>query len=153
MADDLIFDGHDFDDLSRQLRSAADRYEMEITPTMGLIGKEVETAAKAAAGQRSARVAGTIKSHTIPGAAVVEAGNASMPLAELWQRGNKGSKNKGSFKHPVFAKKGTPRSEWKWVEQPMFRYLTEALRVTRPARTRTLETAWERILKRIEEGR
>lgn len=148
MADDeLIFDGKDFEVLSRQLHDAAEMYERDLTPTMGGIGKLVATTAQGIAGQKSEKVAETIKSRTIPAAAVIEAGNADTPIAALWQVGNKGSRDKTHFRHPVFGRKDV------WVEQPMFRYLTEALRVTREARTRVLEVAWERVLRRIEEGR
>lgn len=54
-----------------------------------------------------------------------EAGGPGMPEAVLLERGNRGSNpDAETFKHPVFPRKGTGRSEWTWVEQKKRRYLT-----------------------------
>jgi hypothetical protein len=75
MADELIFDGHDFKDFADRLNVVADYYKHEMTPTMAAIGEEVAMAAKGIAGQHSAKVAATIKTVPLPGAVAIRAGD------------------------------------------------------------------------------
>jgi hypothetical protein len=148
MADELVFDGHDFNDFARRLNVAVDRYKHEMTPTMAVIGEEVAAAARGIAGQHSAKVAATIKTVPLPGAVAIKAGDAQTPIAVLWELGNKGSKRSArQFRHPVFGDKNV------WVEQDKHPYLAPALLATRASRSRRLEQEWERIRREIEGGR
>jgi hypothetical protein len=145
MPDGLRFSGKDLEDLGRDLRLAADQFREEVDVTLVEIGEELKEAAKALAGAHSKTVADTIKLKSSPGFVVISAGDDSVPIAALWEMGNKGTHDTGRargvwFRHPVF---GTDV----WTNQRRYPFLRPALEADRRNITKRMEATWDRALE------
>jgi hypothetical protein len=77
----------------------------------------------------SGKITPTIKVRVAKTRISVVAGNAGVPLAGLWELGNKGrgksrmASRRGEFRHPVFGDRE------RWVNQPMHPFLMPAMKM------------------------
>lgn len=146
MAEDgIVFDASDLDSLARDMQSAARKVRDEIDVTLLAIGTELTEAAKQIAGQHSSTVADTISMKPLPGMVVITAGADDVPIAALWEKGNKGTKDSARaqgvwFRHPVFG--GDT-----WVQQRRFPFLRPALEADRREITKRMEATWDHALE------
>lgn len=142
MADGLEFDAHSMEELGVKLREAAVKVQAEMEKTLLEVGELIKDEAKRVveeAGSKS--IAPTIRMVPGPGVAIVRAGSQDVPIASLWQLGNKGGKALAeTFRHPVFGNKNA------WVEQGKYPYLSVANLHTRPLRTKMMKKAWDNAL-------
>lgn len=148
------FDGSSMDDLSRDLREAAALMRTETDKTLFAVGEIVAVAAKKVASDAgSSSIPPTIKAHhDVPHIARVTAGSADVPLAALWDLGNKkGGRRSKTFNHPVYAH--GPRNKWTWVPQPRHPILSRARTLTRKSVTDLMSGAWDKALKPYTRGK
>jgi hypothetical protein len=98
----------------------------ELIKELRAAGEMIAGGARLLADAHSTKISATIKvrTRTATKKAEVEikAGNQEVPEAGLLELGNKGSRNKEKFRHPVFGDKSH------WVEQPMHPYLAPAVK-------------------------
>lgn len=149
MADEaFVFDGKNLKELGRDLRRAADDFRRETDWTLAQVGVELMTAAKAIAGQHSSTVAETIRMKAAPGVVIISAGNDNVPIAALWESGNKGSKADTAsvqgvwFRHPLFGKNDEP-----WVNQRRYPFLRPAAQIERKRITKMMNETYTRTLE------
>lgn len=145
MDDELSFSGKDLEALTRDLTMAAHDFQVAVDKTLLEIGEELKESAKAFAEAHSKTVADTIKMRAGPNMVVISGGNDQVPIAALWETGNKGTKDSAKatgvwFRHPVF---GTDT----WVQQRRFPFLRPALEADRRAITKRMEAAWDDALE------
>ena len=138
------FDGDSLEGLSRHMRESADLVKLETDKMVAEVGAIVTADAKLQAAGHSQSIPSTIRLEVIPGAAIIHAGNADVPLAVLYEKGNKGQRKGKTFKHPVFGDRNN------WVEQPRFRFLAPALRRARPLINKKMRVALDRSLEPVE---
>lgn len=150
--DEIVFDGHGLKELARDCERAARAVRREVDKTLLEIGAELMQAAKDLAAKHSATVAGTIKMKALPGMVVVSAGSDQVPIAALWEMGNKGSKRDTArvagvwFRHPVFADPAKGRGEWTWVKQRRFPFLRPAYDLERTWIKKQMDATYDRAL-------
>lgn len=145
---DFSFDASSMDALTRDLKMSADRFKAETDRTLIEVGEIVKTAAKKIAQEEgSSSIPGTIKAIPGPDMVVVTAGDSSVPLAALWDLGNrgKGGRKSRTFGHPVFAQGS--RDQWTWVEQERHPILKRARLVSRRAINDLMNGAYDRVLE------
>lgn len=147
MADEFRFEGSDLESLARDLKESALRVRVEVDKTVGEVGELIRDEAKELVSKHSKSIPGTIKVTMIPGAAVVSAGANDVPLAALYELGNKGSKTDSArasgawFRHPVFGNTNV------WVQQRRYPFLRPTLDVNRRTITKLMDRAWDEALK------
>lgn len=74
----------------------------------------------------------------------IEAGGAGVPLAGLWELGNKsGNPNDPTFRHPVFGKRSTA-----WQEQAKWPYLRRAMDSYEPVMMTRFQSVVNRLFQR-----
>lgn len=124
-------DARDLTAFAREIRSASKRVGRELHDALKDSAKIIADTAREMAD--SEKIAATIRTGARGGSVYVQAGRPELPIAALREVGNSSSnrvllqsKRSGTFKHPVFAGKNLPRSEWTWVDQPMKPYLGPA---------------------------
>lgn len=145
--DEFIFEGAGLEDLTRDLRAAAKSVQREVDRTLLEIGEELKEAAKEIAGRHSETVAGSIRMRALPGMVVITAGSDDVPIAALWESGNKGGKRDNAhaagvwFRHPVFGNSNV------WVQQRRYPFLRPALEADRRRITKLMEQTWDRALE------
>lgn len=147
----FAFDATSMESLTRDLRDAAARCDREMNATLAEVGELLERTAREVV--KSEKIKPTIHAHPpAGGVVVVTAGDADVPLAALWDKGNAGSGNsrKSTFSHPVFA--SGDRATWTWVQQIRKPFLKEARRVARPEINELMMKTWDEILEPIELG-
>ena len=146
MADEmLVFDGAGLDELARDLRAAARDFRRETDRTLAKIGAELYALAKQIAGEHSSTVAGTIRLRALPGMIVISAGSDAVPIAALWELGNKGTHNSGRvqgvwFRHPVFGRDV-------WVNQRRYPFLRPAADYERKSIRKLMDATYDRVLE------
>ncbi len=141
MPDEITFDGSDLQHLARDLREGARKVREETDVTLFKIETELTAEAKVLASAHSKTISGTIRMRQEPGAVIITAGDQAVPIAALYEKGNKGGKvTATTFRHPVFG--GSV-----WVEQKRFPFLRPALLADRKSITRQLEATWDRALE------
>lgn len=147
MASAFEFDGTDFEAACTHLREAAEMIDAEVTKAVVEIGEEFKETAKIVAGQHSTSIPPTIRSVAIPHAVSVRAGNAEVPLAALYDLGNKGKggRKRGEFYHPTFGHKPSVAQ----VRHPFFKPTRKLMRKQIKAR---MEATWEEALRPFERG-
>jgi hypothetical protein len=143
--DEFRFEGTDLKELARDLRLASHSVRREVDRTLLEIGEELKEAAKELAGRHSEKVAGTIKLRTLPGMVIISAGTDQVPIAALWETGNKGTHDSGRaqgvvFRHPVFGQDV-------WVQQRRYPFMRPALEADRRMITKRMEQAWTNALE------
>jgi hypothetical protein len=123
MGDSFQIDTRNLEDFEHRLRTAADRWVIEKDLLIAELTKDIAETAKGIAAQHSKSIPGTIRSHIEkPGMGIIEAGNTSVPIAALYEMGNrKSKKSKETFRHPVFGNRNI------WVEQSKHPYLRPAM--------------------------
>jgi hypothetical protein len=100
---EFSFDASSLEALQRDLREAADRFTVETDKTLVEVGGLVSATAKMVAKEEgSSSIPPTIRSIPGPDVVVVTAGSKEVPLAALWDLGNKGKSKRDEFWHPVF---------------------------------------------------
>lgn len=146
MAGEISFEAEGLEELTRDLKIAAREFQHAVDGTLLEIGEELKETAKGIAEQHSKTVAGTIKMRPGPNMVVISAGSDEVPIAALWETGNKGSKADTAkatgvwFRHPVW---GTDV----WTMQRRFPFLRPALDTDRRAITKQMEATWDRALE------
>ena len=151
MPAEFSFDASSMDALVGDLRSAASRCDREMAITLGEVGDTVAEAARHVV--ESEKIRPTIKAHPpMKGYVSVTAGDENVPLAALWDKGNRGRGNsrKKTFSHPVFAQ--GDRSTWTWVQQVRKPFLAKARALSRPAINELMDATWARILEPLRRG-
>lgn len=143
--DEFRFEGEGLEELARDLKLAADAVRVEVDRTLVRIGEELKEAAKKIAERHSQNVADSIRMRALPGMVVISAGSDQVPIAALWETGNKGTHDGGRaqgvyFRHPVFGQDV-------WVSQRRYPFLRPALDADRLRITRLMEQAWDRALE------
>lgn len=150
---EFVIDGESFDEAVRGLFEAADRVDVEVTRTVLEIAASVSTTAKKIAGEHSAKVAATVSAPIpIRHGAAVRAGSADVPLAALWELGNKGKGNrrKPTFRHPVYGHWNV--QDPTRLDQVRHPFLAPARKLLRPVITERMGAAWEHALAPFERG-
>lgn len=100
---EFSFDASSMDALQRDLREAADRFSVETDKTLVEVGELIKLTAKMVAEEAgSSSIPPTIKSIPGPDVVVVTAGSKDVPLAALWDLGNKGKSKRDEFWAPVY---------------------------------------------------
>jgi hypothetical protein len=92
----------------------------------------IATEARSEAGRHSTSIPPTIRVHKLAeGNYAVEAGGPDVPLAGLYEYGNKGARTP-YFIHPVFSKPGDPEylDRGSWPHQQRFPFMAPAIRRT-----------------------
>jgi hypothetical protein len=145
MANEIVFEGHGLEQLARDCRGAARAVRREIDETLLKIGAELLASAKAIASEHSSTVAGTIRMKALPGMVVIQAGSDAVPIAALWETGNKGSRDTARvtglwFRHPLFGNREI------WVNQRRFPFLRPALDADRSRIKRLMDETYDRAL-------
>jgi hypothetical protein len=141
--DEFRFDGADMEDLSRGLVETARRLQVETDVTVAETGGMLRDAAKAIVGEHSKSIPPTVRMRMVPGAAIIEAGSEDVPLAVLYEKGNRGKNaDKDTFWHWVFGNKAIPK-------QPQKRYpfLRPAVTLLRSEIKARMNKAWDRALE------
>lgn len=144
---EFYFDASSMDALERDLEESAARLAVETDKALVEVGLLIKvTAKRVAADAGSHSIPPTVHSIPKPGMVVVTAGSESVPLAVLWDLGNRGRGNrlKPTFKHPVFPR--GDRSTWTWVEQKRHPILTRARTLMRKGINERMNAAWDRGL-------
>jgi hypothetical protein len=145
--DEFTFDASSMDALTRDLQESSRRFRGEADKALVEVGALISaTAKKVAEGEGSSSIPPTIKVKPLPGMVAVTAGDTKVPLAALWDLGNrgKGKRKQKTFAHPVFAT--GPRDTWTWTDQPRHPILTRARTICRPAINELMNRAWDRAL-------
>lgn len=88
----------------------------------------VANRAKEIVGKHSSSIPPTIKVARTGATVKVRAGDPDVPLAVLYEVGNKKNPLSSTFRHPVFADKDEDRKQWKWVSQNRYPFLHPAAR-------------------------
>lgn len=154
MADGMEIDMQPLRDLGADFRRAGAAIEAELPAEIGVTARELATLAQGiAGGYQSAdggasggasAVAASIKA--IPktkSSWVVQAGGADVPLAGLWELGNKGSDSDDpTFRHKTFGK-------LPWQNQQKWPYLRMALQQYEPAALSKLTRFFDSVLRRF----
>lgn len=145
-------DARDLSAFAREIRTASRRTGRELHDALKDSAKIVADAAREMAG--SDKIAATIREGARGGSVYVKAGGPELPIAALREVGNSStervllqSKRSGTFKHPVFAGKNLPRSEWTWVDQPMHPYLGPAALLKQEEAVERLAEGVNRVLE------
>lgn len=126
---------------TEDLKIAAPRFRHETDRVLVKVGVIIALRAKVVAGRRSDKVAGSITVRNVPGAVEIEAGQG-VPLAALWEVGNKGAKrSKKDFRHPVFGNRSN------WVTQVRHPFLRSAQRLARKEIMEIMEQGWHEALR------
>lgn len=147
---EFSFDDSGMVDLTRDLEAVMRTFRVEVDRTMVDVGNLLSETAKMTAREAgSASIPGTVRPISAHGVAEVRAGSADVPLAALWELGNRGRRKGTTFKHPVFARKSVPRKEWTWVSQPRHRFMSRARRLARPMVSDLMLAAVDRSLRKM----
>lgn len=142
---DFSADMTEYDLWVDDLKLSATEGRLEANKTLAELGAEFEILAKRSARKHgSVSIPPSIKFRMIPDTAEIHAGGRGVPIAALWQLGNRGrgDRTRKTFRHPVFGNKNV------WVDQPRYRFFTEARNVIGPRLPRTLRSAWLKPLTR-----
>jgi len=155
-----------FNKLARDLKKAADRSGPEVLKGLVAIGEAHAELAKEIVKPHSSSIPPTIKAHPLTTRSVaVEAGDESVPLAVLYEKGNSKGKNKNGslkfdsrrkaskytsrglqsvlvFRHPVFG-----RDDVAWQDERRYPFITVAHRRLAKQTVETLRKAWVRGLE------
>lgn len=158
---EFSFDDSGMVDLTRDLEAVMRTFRVEVDRTMVDVGNLLSETAKMTAREAgSASIPGTVRPISAHGVAEVRAGSADVPLAALWELGNRGRRKGKAFKHPVFARKSVPRKEWTWTgmkaadghvipNQPRHRFMSRARRLARPMVSDLMLAAVDRSLRKM----
>ncbi len=139
----------------RAIRKWEPETRRQLRKEMRKVGDEIAAAAKALAAQYSTTIPGTIKVGTRIGSQdvtiIIKAGSASVPIAGLFEHGNKGrAGRKVKFRHPVFGRGSHGTAVETWVNQQMHPYLAPAIYLKLPAVTGRIESAVEKATKELD---
>lgn len=119
-------------------RKAAPMVSKGLSKDLSAAGEIVAAEARSISGQHSQTIPPTIKVRRRVATVAVQAGSQDVPLAILYEKGNKGSgSNSRTFRHPVF---GNSRN---WVEEPRYPFL-------RPAADKTMPAVEALVLKKLD---
>jgi hypothetical protein len=112
-----------FNRFAKALKSAEPILAKELRVQFAAAGAEVASEARTIVSEYSEEIPPTIKVRMSSLTVKVVAGNNNLPLAGLFELGNKGNRRAGatSFRHPVFG------DTTNWVAQPTHPFLTPAI--------------------------
>lgn len=113
-------DTTDFAKFSRALRKGAPDLAKALRLRLRTIGQMVADEAKIKVEPYSESIPPSIKVRVSGAGVAVVAGGDGVPLAGLFELGNKGSRNSETFRHPVFGNRDV------WVNQSMHPFLAAA---------------------------
>lgn len=142
--DEFSFDASSMDALVRDLDDCAARFQVETDRTLIDVGELVkETAKQLASKEGSSSIPPTIRAIPGPDTIVVSAGSSEVPLAALWDLGNrgKGGRKKNSFWHPVYGHRSPG------AYQKRHPILKPARTLCRPAINKLMSVTWDRVLE------
>lgn len=144
MPDGFTVDTRSLEELTIKLERAAIEAQLEVDRTLLTVGEEMAGVSREIAGEHSKSIPPSIKARPLrPGAVEIIAGGPGVPLAELYEIGNKGGKRTSkTFRHPVFG------HEDRFVEQPRYRFFAPARTRLRARALQQLVQAWDRALER-----
>lgn len=144
--DNFTFEAKNLELLAQELRVSAEHFRYEMGGTLATIGEEIKVAAQEKAKEHSTSIPPTLRTEPRPGAVAVIAGGANVPLAEIYELGNKGRGGRSSktFKHPLFG-------DWSYPQiQPRYPFLRPALTGMHRQITKRMEQAWEKALEPLK---
>lgn len=135
----ISMDAHELTRLAEDLWAGARNIDPRASYMLIDIGKQVQTKARnKASSDGSLQIPPTIRGGLVtPHEYRIEAGGESVPIAGLWELGNRGgSERSTTFRHPVWGNKNV------WVEQNRYPYLQPALRETEPMIWQRADMLW-----------
>ena len=137
--DEFSFDADSMETFTADLDACADTLRIETDKTLVKVGEIIATMGKAVAREAgSTSIPPTIKTKPGEGFVEVTAGSKDVPLAALWDEGNRG-RGKGKLKtfwHPVYGNR-TPGAT-----QPRHKVLKRARTLARPTINALMTGAW-----------
>lgn len=156
--DQFKFSASSMESFTRELRDTALRVRTETDEAVAVTGGMIRDEAIEVVKAHSQSIPPTIHMDTVPGKAIIHAGSASVPLAVLYEKGNRrgegfdsrrtvtkygarGSFKQKSFKHPVFG------DQTNWVDQARYPFLSTARNRVRDAVKPIMERAWDKALE------
>lgn len=144
---DYYFDGANFEEACRNLEESALLIDEVVTKVTLEIGEEFKETARQIAGQYSSKIPPTIRAVPVPHGVAVRAGSADVPLAALYDLGNKGKGNRRSptFRHKVFGHDV-------WVEQDRHPIFAPTRKLMRKHINERMTASWEEALRPFERG-
>ncbi len=120
-------DTSDFRTVATALRKAGGQVPKSLRKSLRAAGEIVAVEAKAISSEHSTKIPGSIKVRVTSTTVSIVAGGPGVPTGGLFEEGNAGSSSGGTFRHPVFAPKGSHGDHTvPWVDQPMHQYLLPA---------------------------
>lgn len=141
--DYIQFDATQLSDLGKELRLAGDRLRPAVEVATLKTAFRVAETAKVIVGKYSTSIPPTI--HALPGpkgSAFVRAGGPDVPLAGLYEMGNRGrGRGRKTFWHPVFGNRSPG------AEQPRHRFLLPAMTANRKNFYKDMQEAWDKAMK------
>jgi hypothetical protein len=157
LMDQYRFSAGSMEAFTRDLKDASLRIRAETDKTVEVTGGMIRDEAIEQAKKHSTSIPPTIKMDPGPGAVIIHAGSTSVPLAVLYEKGNKNGKsgsdskrtlvNYGAtgmnrhlaFGHPVFGQ------GWTW--QKRFPFLAPARTKVRASAVKLMDAAWDKALE------
>lgn len=141
VANKFGIDTTDLHDLAKALRKAAPELSKDLRTDLRKAGAIVATEAKKKASEHSKSIPPTIKLRAAGATVAVSAGKG-VPLAGLYELGNKGGKP-GSFRHPLFG-------DWSYPQvQKGYPFLAVAAEATIVETEKAVGEAVERCVEHI----
>lgn len=135
----------EFRKAARALRLAQPMLYAELGRSLKEAGNAVANDARVISGEHSESIPETIRVKRRGLAVAVVAGGADVPIAGLYELGNKGGKSGSTFRHPVYGKDV-------WVDQPRFPFLAPAGRQNRAKIDAIVGASCERVRAYIVHG-
>ncbi len=123
----ISIDTTGFRELAAALRKTNRKAYRDYRVAMREAGEITASAARKLAGEHSVTIPGTVRVRVARAQVEIRGGSKTVPIGGLFELGNKGSRRKDTFRHPVFGDRDV------WVNQPMHPYLYPAYLQTRPA--------------------
>jgi hypothetical protein len=127
----------DFNAMAKALRESKPLLAKELKKSLRRAGEITAAEARAISSTHSTSIPPSVKTHVRGAVVEVRAGGAGVPIAGLYEYGNRGSSSGNTFRHPVFGDRSN------WVQQKRYPFM-------RPAVLATGHLAETEILKALD---
>jgi hypothetical protein len=138
-------DTRDFNKMAKGLREAKPELAKELKKALRAAGEITAAEARLVSSEHSRTIPATVKTSVRGTRVEVRAGGPAVPIAGLYEYGNRAKASGNTFRHPVFGDRTN------WVEQKRYPFMRPAVERTRRAAEAEMLKALDAVSRKMVE--